>query len=106
MKTKVAFVALACFALCVSACSSSPQSLIVGKWEAGQNGVKLVAEFAKDGKAKITTPFGQTLHGTYKVNGDELEWTMSGITTKCKIKVTATELVLTREGQTVTYKKV
>ena len=106
MKTKVAFVALACFALCVSACSSSPQDRLIGKWEAGQAGIKLVAEFAKDGKAKITTPFGQTLQGTYKVNGDELEWTMSGITTKCKFKVNGSELEMTREGQTITYKKV
>ena len=106
MKTKVAFVALACFALSVSACSSGPRDLIVGKWEAGQAGVKLTAEFAKDGKAKITI-FGKTLQGTYKVNGgDELEWTVNGMTTKCKMKVTATELVLTSDGKTITYKKV
>jgi uncharacterized protein (TIGR03066 family) len=105
MKTKLAFVALACFALCVSACSSNPQNRIVGKWEAGQNGVKLGAEFSKDGTAKITI-FGKTLQGTYKVNGDELEWTMNGMTTKCKIKVTATELELTSDGKTITYKKV
>ena len=106
MKTKLAFVALACFALCVSACSSGTQDRIVGKWEAGQAGVKLTAEFAKDGKAKITL-FGKTLQGTYKVSGDELEWTMSGMTTKCKIiKVTATELELTQDGKTITYKKV
>jgi uncharacterized protein (TIGR03066 family) len=106
MKTKIAFVALACFALCVSACSSSPQDRIVGKWEAGQAGVKLTAEFAKDGKAMITI-FGKTLQGTYKVNdGGELEWTVNGTTTKCKMKVTATELELTSEGKTITYKKV
>jgi hypothetical protein len=105
MKTKIAFVVLACFALSVSACSSSPQNLIVGKWEAGQAGVKLTAEFTKDGKAKLTL-FGKTLQGTYKVNGgDELEWTLNGKTTKCKMKVTATELELTSEGKTITYKK-
>jgi uncharacterized protein (TIGR03066 family) len=107
MKTKIAFVALACFALCVSACNSSPQDRLLGKWEAGQSGVKLAVEFAKDGKAKITL-FGKTLQGTYKVTGgDELEWTMNGMTTKCKIiKVTGTELELTQDGKTITYKKV
>ena len=106
MKTKIAFVALACLALCVTACSSGPQDRIVGKWEAGQNGVKLTAEFAKDGKAKITL-FGKTLQGTYKVNGgDELEWTMNGTTSKFKVKVTGSEMELTQDGKTITYKKV
>ncbi len=105
MKTKVAFVLLTCFVLFFVGCGSGPENLIVGKWEAGQAGVKLKAEFAKDGKAKITM-FGKTLQGTYKVHGDELEWTMNGMTTKCKMKVTATELELTTEGKTITYKKV
>jgi hypothetical protein len=106
MKTKFAFVVLACVALFVSACGSGPQNLIVGKWEAGTPGGKLTVEFAKDGKAKLTI-FGKTLQGTYKVNGgDELEWTLNGMTTKCKMKVTATELELTSEGKTITYKKV
>ena len=106
MKTRFAFVVLACFALSVSGCGSSPQNLIVGKWEAGTAGGKLTVEFAKDGKAKLTM-FGKSLQGTYKVNGgDELEWTLNGMTTKCKVKVTATELELTSEGKTITYKKV
>jgi uncharacterized protein (TIGR03066 family) len=105
MKTTVAFVVLACVALSVSGCGSSPQDLIIGKWEAGQAGSKLTAEFGKDGKAKLTI-FGKTLQGTYKVSGDELEWTVGGKTTKFKMKVTATELEVTSEGNTITYKKV
>ncbi|MFO0842510.1 MAG: hypothetical protein U0797_08960 [Gemmataceae bacterium] len=106
MKTKFAFVALACVSLAVSGCGSSPQDLIVGKWEAGgPAGVKLGIEFAKDGKAKITL-FGQQLEGTYNLVGDELVWTVNGTTTKGKVKVTATEMELTREGQTITYKRV
>ena len=107
MKMKFAFVALACVVLSVCGCGfgSSPQNLIVGKWEAGQGGVTLKAEFTKDGKATITM-FGKSFQGTYKVNGDELEWTMGGTTTKSKMKVTATELVLTNDGKTITYKKV
>src|SRR5262245_47635076 len=106
MKTKFVFVVVACVALAVSGCGSSPQDLIVGKWEAGQTGAKLTAEFAKDGTAKITM-FGKTVQGTYKLNGsDELEWTLDGKTTKSKVKVTATELELTSEGKTITYKKV
>jgi hypothetical protein len=38
--------------------------------------------------------------------GDELEWTLNDKTTKSKVKVTATELQVTSEGKTVTYKKV
>src|SRR5215831_9462553 len=106
MRTKLAFVLLACGALSVSGCGSGPQDLILGKWEAGQAGAKVTAEFARDGKAKLTM-FGKTLQGTYKVNGgNELEWTVNGTTTKCKMKVTATELELTSEGKTITYKKV
>lgn len=105
MKTKLAFVVLVCVILSVSGCGSSPQNLIVGKWETGQEGFKLKAEFSKDGTAKIIM-FGKPLQGTYKVIGDELEWTMGGMTTKFKMKLTATELVLTSEGKTLTYKKV
>ena len=106
MKTGFAFVVLACVVLCVSGCGSGPQDLIVGKWEAGQAGSKVTAEFGKDGKAKLTM-FGKTVEGTYKVNGgDELEWTLNGKTTKSKVKVTATELELTSEGNTIKYKKV
>jgi hypothetical protein len=106
MKTKLGVVVAACVALSVSACGSSPQNLIVGKWEAGEGGVKVTAEFTKDARAKLTM-FGQTLQGTYKVNGgDELEWTLNGKTMKSKVKVTATELEVTSEGQTIKYKKV
>lgn len=113
MKTTFAFVVLTCVVLSVSGCGSNPQNLIVGnqnsivgKWEAGESGGLITAEFSKDGKAKLTM-FGRTLEGTYKMNGgDELEWTLNGKTTKCKVKVTATTLVVTSEGNTVKYKKV
>jgi hypothetical protein len=50
---------------------------------------------------------GQPVRGTYKLNGgDEPGWTLGGRTAKGKVKVTATEQVLTSEGKTVTYKKV
>ena len=106
LKTVCAFVGLACVALAVTGCGSGPQDRILGKWEAGQAAVKLTAEFSKDGTATLTM-FGQTVQGTYKLNGDdELEWTLNGKTTKCKVKVTATELELTNEGNTITYKRV
>jgi major membrane immunogen (membrane-anchored lipoprotein) len=106
MKTKLGIVVVACVALFVSACGSSSENLIVGKWEAGEGVAKITAEFTKDAKAKITI-LGKTLQGTYKINGDgELEWTMNGITKKGKVKVTSTELELTQEGKTIKYKKV
>ena len=126
---KLSIVTVACVALLVSACSSSsqslilgnPQSLILGKWEvagaqvggvdnesaaAAGRAIKMSAEFNRDGTAKITM-LGQTLQGTYKLNGEnELEWTMSGITTKSKLNVTATELEVTDDAnRTIKYKR-
>jgi hypothetical protein len=120
---------VACVALFVSACGSSgqnlilanPQDLILGKWEAAgaqvggvddesaaaaARAIKMSAEFNRDGTAKITMT-GQTLQGTYKINGDnELEWTMSGITMKSRLHVTATELELTdNANRTIKYKR-
>ena len=105
MKAKLSIVVAACLALFVSACGSSPQSLILGKWEV-ESAIKMTAEFNRDGTAKITM-MGQTLQGTYKINGgNELEWTMSGITTKSKLNVTATELDLTdAANRTIKYKR-
>jgi hypothetical protein len=105
MKTKILLMAVSCVAVLFFGCRASPQDLIVGKWEAGDSGVKITAEFAKDGQAKLTM-FGQTLRGTYKLNGDELEWTMNGITTKAKVKLTATDMELTSDGKTIKYQKV
>jgi uncharacterized protein (TIGR03066 family) len=104
MHTKLGIVAVVCVAMLVSACGSSPENLIVGKWEAGQPGFKLTAEFARDGTAKLTM-LGQTLPGTYKLNGDELEWSMNGRTTKGTVKVTSTEMELTSDGKTIKYKR-
>jgi hypothetical protein len=110
----------ACMALVVSACGSGPQSLILGKWEvAGASvggtdvvtpevgkAIKMTAEFDRDGTAKITM-FGQTLQGTYKLDaGNELAWTVNGITTKGKVSVTATELDVTDDAnRTIKYKR-
>jgi hypothetical protein len=68
--------------------------------------IKMSAEFDRDGAAKITM-MGQTLQGTYKINGEnELEWTMSGITTKSKLNVTATELEVTDgANRTIKYRR-
>jgi hypothetical protein len=129
MNAKLSIVLVACVALLVSACGSSsqsligasPESLILGKWEATSakvggadagpevgnalNAVKMTAEFNRDGTARITM-LGQTLQGSYKLNGEnELEWTMSGITKKSKVNVTATELEVTDDSnRTIKYK--
>ena len=121
VKATLSSVRVAFVALFVSACGSSPQSLIPGKWEvigarvggvddksgaeAGR-AIGMSAEFNRDGTAKITM-MGQTLQGTYKINGEhELEWTMSGITTKTKLNVTATELELTDDAsRTIRYRR-
>ncbi len=43
----------------------------------------------------MMTMLGQTVQGTYKLNGHDLERAMSGITNRAKAKVTATELAVT-----------
>jgi hypothetical protein len=104
MKAKFSIVLAG--ALFLSACASSPQSMIVGKWEVENAPLKMTAEFSGDGTAKITM-FGQTVQGTYKVDdGSQLVWTVNGMTTKSKVTVTATELELTNsENQTIRYKR-
>ena len=63
MNAKLSIVVAACMALFVSACGSSPQSLILGKWEVESTAIKMTAEFSRDGTANLTM-FGQTLQGT------------------------------------------
>src|SRR5262245_28424672 len=104
MKAILAIAASIWMALTLSACGSpGPQELIIGKWKAGKEGIKVEAEFARDGRANLTM-FGQTLQGRYQSNGEELEWTVNGRTTKNKAKVTATELEITGgDGMTIIY---
>jgi hypothetical protein len=107
MNAKLMIVLTICVALFVSACGSSPQSLILGKWEV-ESAIKMSVEFSKDGTAKLTM-LGQTLEGEYKLDdaGNELEWTMNGISTKSKVNLTGTELELTdASNRTIKYKKV
>src|SRR5262245_14024249 len=94
MKAKLCIVVAVCVVL-LSGCGSSPQSLILGKWEVENAPTKMTAVFKSDGRATISM-LGQTLQGTYKLNTEnELEWSMNGMTTKSKVKVTANELELT-----------
>jgi hypothetical protein len=118
MNATLRIMVFACLALFLSACSS-PQNLIVGKWEAVSaktggadapytqvaKAINMTVQFNADGTAKMTM-MRQTLRGTYKLNGDDLEWAMSGITTKARAKVTATELAVTDDSnRTVLYKR-
>jgi len=106
MNAKLSIVVAACVALFISACGPGPQSLILGKWEVENAPMKMTAEFASDGTAKITM-LGQTVQGTYKLDAaNELVWTVNDITTKSKANVTATELELTNDAnQTIKYKR-
>jgi hypothetical protein len=121
MNANLSIVLVASAALLVSACGSSPQSLIVGKWELASakvggadavsatevgKAIKMTAEFNSDGTAKMTV-MGQTLPATYKLDaGNELEWTMNGISNKSKVHVTETELELTDgANRTIKYKR-
>ena len=118
---KLSVLVSTCLPLLLSACGSRPQNLIVGKWEVASasvggaevpsateagKAIKMAAEFREDATARMTM-FGQTLQGTYKLDGEnELEWTMGGITTKSKVSVTETELDVTDDAnRTITYKR-
>lgn len=105
MNAKLNMAPLACAALFLSACAPSPQSLILGKWEV-EGAIKMTAEFNRDGTAKLTM-FGQTVQGTYKLDGDNmLEWSLNGRTTKGKVNVTATQLELTDDqNRTIKYRR-
>jgi len=106
LNPKLSIALAASLALFVCACGSAPQSLILGKWEVENAPMKMTAEFAKDGSARLTM-FGQTLRGTYKLSAEnELEWTLNGRTTKHKVNVTATELEVTNDAnQTIKYRR-
>jgi len=105
MISKLNIALLACVTLFLSACAPSPQSLILGKWEV-EGAIKMTAEFNRDGTAKLTM-FGQTVQGTYKLDGENmLEWSLNGRTTKGKVNVTATQLELTDDqNRTIKYRR-
>ena len=103
--TKVSLIVAVSVVLLASACASSSQSLILGKWEVENSPMKMTAEFHRDGTANITM-LGQTVQGKYQLNDGELVWTMNGITTKAKANVTVAELELTNDqNQTIKYKR-
>ena len=60
----------------------------------------------KDGHA-LTRAVPRAGPATYKLDaGNELEWTVNGITTKSKVNVTATELEVTdNANRTIKYKR-
>jgi len=103
---KLRFALVASVALFVSACNAGPRGLILGKWEVENAPMKMTAEFKGDGTAKLTM-VGQTAQGTYRLNaGNELEWTMNGITTKSKANVSTSELELTDDAnRTIKYRR-
>jgi uncharacterized protein (TIGR03066 family) len=104
VRAKCYIVVATCMAL-LYGCGSSPQSLIVGKWEVENAPMKMTAEFRGDGTASINM-LGQRAQGTYKLSGEELEWSMNGMSTKAKVKVTETELELTDDqNRTIKYKR-
>jgi hypothetical protein len=121
VNTKLSIVLVTCVILFGSACGSSRRSLILGKWEAdtavdsngsvqvlnGQVGGKpMTVEFDEDGTAKLSM-MGQTMQGAYQLDaGNELKWTMNGISTKSKANVTETGLELTDESnRTIRYRR-
>jgi WD40 repeat protein len=56
MKTILGIAAAACMVLSLAGCSSSNENQILGKWEAGEAGMKLTAEFAKMLTGEVTGP--------------------------------------------------
>jgi hypothetical protein len=80
---------------------------LVGRWESVDAPVRVIQEFSKDGQSKIT--FARiTTKGTYKLDGDVIDWRGGGMTAKVKVKFSSsTEMELSNEaGQRVRYKKI
>ena len=94
-----------CLLVSLAACDASSHQQIVGKWQAG-GAIKVTAEFDRYGVAQLTI-FGQTVRGRYAWVGDNvLQCTLNGITTRYRIRVSATELELTDErNQTIVYER-
>jgi hypothetical protein len=78
---------------------------LVGKWVSVGTPTRITQEFSKDGESKIT--FSGTTHlGTYKFNGDEIDWRSGSTTAKCKVRFNSSiEMVLSNEAGTVKYRK-
>ena len=105
MKATMRILVVVCLVL-LCACGSNNQTLILGRWEVENAPTKMTAEFRSDGTATVSI-LGQTVQGTYKLNGeDEIEWSMNGMSTKAKVKITPTELELTdSQNRTIKYKR-
>jgi hypothetical protein len=107
MNAKLGAVPAVWVTLIASACGSAPQKLILGKWEVDTPmDTKMTVEFNDDGTARLGM-LGQTVRGTYKLSPEnELEWTVNGMSTKGKVKVSATELEVTDDANhTIKYKR-
>ena len=82
---------------------------IVGRWQSVDAPVQLgrvIQEFSKDGQWKITIA-GTTTKGTYKLDGDIIDWRSGTMTAKVKVKFTSsTDMELSNEAGRVRYKKI
>ena len=103
MATNLVILLSTCLLVSLAACDASSHQQIVGKWQAG-GAIKVTAEFDRKGVAQLTI-FGQTVRGRYEWVGDNvLQCTLNGITTRYRIKVSATQLELTDDrNQTIVY---
>ena len=78
---------------------------LVGKWVSVGTPTRITQEFSKNGQSKITFS-GTTTMGTYKFNGDEIDWRSGATTAKCKVRFNSSiEMVLSNEAGTVKYRK-
>jgi serine/threonine protein kinase len=79
---------------------------IVGRWESVDAPIRIIQEFRKNGQSKITL-LGKTTIGTYKLNGDDIDWRSGAMTAKCKVTFfSSTEMELSNEAGSVKYKKI
>jgi uncharacterized protein (TIGR03066 family) len=111
-------LAVALLAFLVSACSSKPQDMIVGKWQGKQQEggitVDLTIEYNKDGTLKASgEAMGMKMEGTGKYkflddNNVEQEITMMNKTQKEKVKVAFNKDKMTQtdeKGKSVEFTK-
>ena len=97
MNAKIRIAIAVAVALLLCACASSPQSLIVGKWQP-ESGTKVIMEFNRDGTGKFT--YGEaSAQGQYKLIDNNMLELSGGAEPVRRIKVDVTADVLQFTGE-------
>lgn len=103
MRKKFMVLALVlCTVLLLAACGGS-SSPIVGKWKDETTGMSTI-EFKADGTLSAAA-LGQTITGTYKIDGDKITTNVLEQEATATFKVEGNKLTITSDGVSTVYDK-